>query len=119
MDSNVHFPNDNKAHDGPSPNENHDNHTSSQNTPFLQTNDIASRSRHDLISSGNSLEEEGNVSQIHGWPDTASRQSKGTAWSYLSLLWAATVTFLPVIFLCESRSEPQAITLMGMAWSIN
>ncbi|KAG6993750.1 hypothetical protein G7Y79_00051g086700 [Physcia stellaris] len=99
MDSNVHFPNDIKAHDGPSPHENHDNHTQIQSTPFLQTNGIASISRHDLISSGNSLEEAGNVPQIHSWPDTASRLRKRTAWSCLSLLWAATVTFLPVIFL--------------------
>lgn len=118
MDSNLHFSNDYKAHDGLSRHENHDNHTQSQSTPFLQTDGIASRSRHASISNGNSPEKEGNVPLIHGWPDTASRLRKRTAWTYLSLLWAVVVTFLPGIFLRESRSErseSQAHTLMGLA----
>ncbi|KAI9705955.1 MAG: hypothetical protein M1836_005361 [Candelina mexicana] len=99
MDSNLHFSNNNKAHHGPSRHENHDNHTPSQSTPFLQTDDIVSGSRHVSISSGNSPEKEGNVPQVHSWPDTASRLRKRTAWTYLSLLWAVIVTFLPVIIL--------------------
>ena len=119
MDSDLHFSNDKKAHDGLSRHENHDNHTQSQSTPFLQTDGIASRSRHTSISNGNSPEKEGNVPVIHGWPDTASRLKKRTAWTYLSLLWAVVVTFLPAIFLRKSRSErseSQAHILMGLAW---
>ncbi len=120
MDSDLHLSNDNKAHDGLSCDDNHDNHTQNQSTPFLQPTDgITSTSRHTSISNGNSPEKEGNVPLVHGWPDTASRLRKRTAWTYLSLLWAVIVTFFPVIFLCESRSESQAHTLMGLAWSTN
>ena len=44
MDSNLHSSKDNKAHDGPSRLEHHDNTTQNQSTP--QTDDIAFRSRH-------------------------------------------------------------------------
>ena len=116
MNSDLYSSKINKVDDGPSHYENHGNHTQSQST---QTDDIAFGSRHAFISSDKSLEKEENMPQIHGWPDTADRLRKRTAWTYLALVWAVIVTLMPAIFLRESRSESQALILMGLAWSTN
>ncbi|KAL9595986.1 MAG: hypothetical protein Q9219_006109 [cf. Caloplaca sp. 3 TL-2023] len=99
MDSSMAFPHDNKAHDRSLRDKDQVIYSSSQSTPFLQTDDVSHTSRHASITGSDNFKKAGNALQIHGWPNTAIFLKKKTAWTYLSLLWAVIVTFLPVIFL--------------------
>ena len=119
MDGNLVSPHTGTAHDPSSRHKDHVNDTSTQSTPFLQTDYVAYKNRHASISGVNSPEKEGSVPQVRGWPDTACRLKRRTAWGYLSLLWAVILTFSPVIFLGKSPSNSQALGLLGLTWTTN
>lgn len=108
----MRFPNDDDTHDGLSRDKDHRKPAPSQSTRFLQTDDVATRSQEKFIGDDDNLKKEGTMYQIRGWPDTASRLRKRTVWTHLSLIWAVVVTLLPIIFLGESGSRLQALTLM-------